>query len=151
MLSRDVIKICVWTRDMTSKVTLARWTQSSGPLCLWQCLCYKSREWKIHIQWNERRLKWISDRGFGLVTRQNTTQQLFWQTAEYQRCTYYLSCDSSTWIGRLSIATGGFTLTLRMTWARLALVPSAITVNLAFLYVVVKNAPGEVFVQHLEI
>jgi len=30
-----------------------------------------------------------------------------------------------------------------MTWARLALVPSAITVNLAFLYVVVKNAPGE--------
>ena len=36
-----------------------------------------------------------------------------------------------------------------MSWARLALVPSAITVNLAFLYVVVKNAPGEVFDQHL--
>ena len=32
-----MIKICVWTRDMTPKVTLARWTQSSGPLCLWQC------------------------------------------------------------------------------------------------------------------
>ena len=31
------IKICVWTCDMTPKVTLARWTQSSGPLCLWQC------------------------------------------------------------------------------------------------------------------
>lgn len=30
-----------------------------------------------------------------------------------------------------------------MSWARLALVPSAITLNLAFLYVVVKNAPGE--------
>ena len=34
-----MIKICVWTRDMTPKVTLARWTQSSGPLCLWQCFC----------------------------------------------------------------------------------------------------------------
>ena len=27
------IKICVWTCNMT----LARWTQPSGPLCLWQC------------------------------------------------------------------------------------------------------------------
>ena len=26
--------ICVWTCNMT----LARWTQPSGPLCLWQCL-----------------------------------------------------------------------------------------------------------------
>ena len=33
-----MIKICIWTCDMTSKVTLARWTQLSGPLCLWQCL-----------------------------------------------------------------------------------------------------------------
>ena len=43
MLSRDVIKICVWTLDMTSKVTLARWTQLSGPLCLWQCFCWWSK------------------------------------------------------------------------------------------------------------
>ena len=35
--SGDVIKICIWTCDMTSKVTLAIWTQPSGPLCLWQC------------------------------------------------------------------------------------------------------------------
>jgi len=39
-----VIKICVWTRDMTSKVTLARWTQSSGPLCLWQC--FQKSSWQ---------------------------------------------------------------------------------------------------------
>ena len=30
----NLIKICVWTCNMT----LARWTQPSGPLCLWQCL-----------------------------------------------------------------------------------------------------------------
>jgi len=30
-----------------------------------------------------------------------------------------------------------------MAWARLALVPAAVAVNLAFLYVIVRNAPGE--------
>ena len=34
----SLIKICVWTCDMTQLVTLERWTQPSGPLCLWQCL-----------------------------------------------------------------------------------------------------------------
>ena len=33
----NLIKICVWTCNMT----LARWTQPSGPLCLWQCFIYK--------------------------------------------------------------------------------------------------------------
>ena len=31
-----MVKICVWTCNMT----LARWTQPSGPLCLWQCLSF---------------------------------------------------------------------------------------------------------------
>ena len=30
------IKICVWTCNMT----LTRWTQPSGPLCLWQCFIW---------------------------------------------------------------------------------------------------------------
>ena len=34
----NLIKICVWSCDMTNQVTLVRWTQLSGPLCLWQCL-----------------------------------------------------------------------------------------------------------------
>ena len=29
--------ICFWTCDVTHYVTLLRWTQPSGPLCLWQC------------------------------------------------------------------------------------------------------------------
>ena len=33
----SLIKICVWTCDMTQFFTLERWTQPSGPLCLWQC------------------------------------------------------------------------------------------------------------------
>ena len=33
----NLIKICVWTCNMT----LARWTQPLGPLCLWQCLTRK--------------------------------------------------------------------------------------------------------------
>ena len=35
----NLIKICVWTCDMTytcTQVTLVSWTQPSGPLCLWQ-------------------------------------------------------------------------------------------------------------------
>ena len=31
-----------------------------------------------------------------------------------------------------------------MAWARLALVPAAVAINLTFLYAVVRNAPGEV-------
>ena len=34
--------------------------------------------------------------------------------------------------------------TPRMAWARLALVPAAVVINLTFLYAVVRNAPGEV-------
>ena len=33
---------------------------------------------------------------------------------------------------------------MRMAWARLALVPAAVALNLTFLYIVVRNAPGEV-------
>ena len=34
--SRYVFELVIWLRE----VTLARWTQPSGPLCLWQCLIY---------------------------------------------------------------------------------------------------------------
>ena len=34
MCSRFVLELVIWPQ----KVTLARWTQPSGPLCLWQCL-----------------------------------------------------------------------------------------------------------------
>ena len=48
-----MIKICVWTCDMTStwgpqEVTSARWTQPSGPLCLWQCFL-KLVVWKLFL------------------------------------------------------------------------------------------------------
>ena len=36
--SRFVFQFLIWPQD----VTLVRWTQSSGPLCLWQCLVKKS-------------------------------------------------------------------------------------------------------------
>ena len=32
--SRFVFELVIWPKE----VTLARWTQPSGPLCLWQCL-----------------------------------------------------------------------------------------------------------------
>ena len=44
MCSRFVLELVIWPQE----VTLARWTQPSGPLCLWQCL-YISKEkppWK---------------------------------------------------------------------------------------------------------
>ena len=34
MWSRFVFELAIWPQE----VTLARWTQPSGPLCLWQCL-----------------------------------------------------------------------------------------------------------------
>ena len=40
---RCLIKICVWTCDMTQEVTLVSRTQPSGPLCLWQCFFF----WKV--------------------------------------------------------------------------------------------------------
>ena len=36
----SLIKICVWTCDMTQFFTLERWTQPTGPLCLWQRFDY---------------------------------------------------------------------------------------------------------------
>ena len=40
MLGRD-FEDEVWTCDMTKKVILERWTQPSGPLCLWQCFIFE--------------------------------------------------------------------------------------------------------------
>ena len=37
--SRFVFEIVIWPQE----VTLARWTQPSGPLCLWQCLLLRLR------------------------------------------------------------------------------------------------------------
>ena len=36
MWSRLMFELLIWLQE----TTLARWTQSSGPLCLWQCLCH---------------------------------------------------------------------------------------------------------------
>ena len=38
MWSRFMFELLIWLQE----ATLARWTQSSGPLCLWQCFCMKS-------------------------------------------------------------------------------------------------------------
>ena len=38
--SRFVFEFVIWTQE----VTLVRWTQSSGPLCLWQCFNIKTKE-----------------------------------------------------------------------------------------------------------
>ena len=37
MSSRFAFELVIWLQD----VTLARWTQPSGPLCLWQCLLWQ--------------------------------------------------------------------------------------------------------------
>ena len=43
---------------MTSKVTLTRWTQSSGPLWLWQCFLNRAKRnsvidyWSLKLWWN---------------------------------------------------------------------------------------------------
>ena len=35
MWSRFIFELLIWLQE----VTLARWTQPSGPLCIWQCYC----------------------------------------------------------------------------------------------------------------
>ena len=37
MWSRFMFELLIWLQE----ATLARWTQSSGPLCLWQCFLHK--------------------------------------------------------------------------------------------------------------
>ena len=49
---RCLIKICVWTCDMTQEVTLVSRTQPSGPLCLWQCF-YLSSDAQLSLWWNQ--------------------------------------------------------------------------------------------------
>ena len=38
MWSRFVFELVIWLQE----VSLARWTQPSGPLCLWQCFFYRA-------------------------------------------------------------------------------------------------------------
>ena len=69
ILKMNLIKIYVWTCDMTS-----RWTQPSGPLCLWQCLWYtifveQSVETRLmyfaHLSWMKNILRnWEAAIGF---------------------------------------------------------------------------------------
>ena len=40
MWSRFVFELVIWLQE----VTLARWTQPSGPLCLWQCFLHSLKE-----------------------------------------------------------------------------------------------------------
>ena len=41
MWSRLMFELLIWPQE----VTLARWTQPSGPLCLWQCFYKQHYEW----------------------------------------------------------------------------------------------------------
>ena len=42
--SRFVFEFVIWPQE----VTLVRWTQSSGPLCLWQCFSFIRGHWHWH-------------------------------------------------------------------------------------------------------
>ena len=73
------------------------------------------------------------------VLAEHTTQQ--WnETAGWQN----VKQESELWYSNLA-ALGLAPQIARMAWARLALVPAAVAVNLAFLFIIVRNAPGEVW------
>ena len=77
------------------------------------------------------------------VLAEHTTQQ--WnQTASWLN----IKQESDLWYSTLAVL-GVATQTARMAWARLALVPAAVALNLTFLYIVARNAPGEVWGQLL--
>ena len=63
MWSRFMFELLIWLHE----ATLARWTQSSGPLCLWQCfMCFWFESVFLH-GWFCNRLKmicWLSARLF---------------------------------------------------------------------------------------
>ena len=50
MWSRFMFELVLWPQW----VTLARWTQPSGPLCLWQCFIHKY-QWNL---WEKRKKDW---------------------------------------------------------------------------------------------
>ena len=50
--SRFVVDLVTWPQE----VTLAKWTQPSGPLCLWQCL---KSWWLIHSKHDDRYLSLV--------------------------------------------------------------------------------------------
>ena len=54
MWSKFVFELVTWRQE----VTLARWTQPSGPLCLWQCL---TMNW--YWKWKRVLLWWILSTG----------------------------------------------------------------------------------------
>ena len=50
MWSRVMFELLLWPQE----VTLAKWTQPSGPLCLWQCFIHKY-QWNL---WEKRKKDW---------------------------------------------------------------------------------------------
>ena len=49
----------IWKLRFGHKVTLARWTQPSGPLFLWQCLWNRMSPLKLFSKWIARLLKYL--------------------------------------------------------------------------------------------
>ena len=92
MWSRFVFELAIWPQE----VTLARWTQPSGPLCLWQCFCWWSKYGRnfcnftfspqklqhlllrngLVATWNRNKDKWKSSHIMGNVC---TSQSYFLQ------------------------------------------------------------------------
>ena len=57
MWSRFMFELLKWLQN----ATLARWTQSSGPLCLWQCLQKWSQSHKTGLGIGQRYSCWKGD------------------------------------------------------------------------------------------
>ena len=53
--SRFVIELVIWPQE----VTLARWTQPSGPLCLWQCLLTVGRAFTAYSTYSASTTIWL--------------------------------------------------------------------------------------------
>ena len=51
MWSRFVFELVIWLQE----VTLARWTQPSGPLCLWQCFPQRFAPLLHFSTWNDKK------------------------------------------------------------------------------------------------
>ena len=81
MWSRFMFELLIWPQE----VTLARWTQPSGPLCLWQCLSYfllflPCPTHKMHIYlWksSEITLLRLKDKGKATGTMQRFLNTIF--------------------------------------------------------------------------
>ena len=93
MWSRFMFELLIWLQE----VTLARWTQPSSPLCLWQCFI------SIFLLDPKRARQWClsTTTGFSIIAQcfgrrhyfrsQYSSTTLFFSLINYLSLTYFLS------------------------------------------------------------